>query len=153
VRSAGSLAQLVELIASLGDHGLGLRSLSEAIDTPAGVHIGLFDLIKILSESERAMLVERTQAGLQAAKQKGQKLGCQRNLSQQQIEHTRDLRMPPAARKPLVTSFVVPSQRAKAGRVPWAWDAVALSGTSTTGLGHHGSSILLRFAQSIGYSA
>jgi ABC-type transport system involved in multi-copper enzyme maturation permease subunit len=50
----------------------------------------------------------------------------------------------------LVMSFVVPSQRAKAGRNPETCDAIELSGTSNIHFGHQGSSILFRFAQSMG---
>ena len=48
-------------------------------------------ILGALAEFERSLIVERTQAGLKAAKQRGQKLGRKRSLSDDQREHARAL--------------------------------------------------------------
>jgi DNA invertase Pin-like site-specific DNA recombinase len=71
-RLGRSLAHLVQLIADLGTRGIGFRSLSDPIDT-------------------ESLIVERTQAGLQAAKRRGRKLGRPIKLTAAQVEHARAL--------------------------------------------------------------
>jgi DNA invertase Pin-like site-specific DNA recombinase len=44
-----------------------------------------------LAEFERSLIVERTQAGLQAAKRRGQKLGRKPKLTPAQVVHARQL--------------------------------------------------------------
>jgi DNA invertase Pin-like site-specific DNA recombinase len=44
-----------------------------------------------LAEFERSLIVERTQAGLQAAKRRGRKLGRPIKLTAAQVEHARAL--------------------------------------------------------------
>jgi DNA invertase Pin-like site-specific DNA recombinase len=48
-------------------------------------------ILGALAEFERALIVERTQAGLQAAKRRGQKLGRKPSLSEDQRKHARGL--------------------------------------------------------------
>lgn len=48
-------------------------------------------ILGALAEFERSLIVERTQVGLKAAKQRGQKLGRRPSLSEDQRKHARDL--------------------------------------------------------------
>ena len=48
-------------------------------------------ILGALAEFERSLIVERTQAGLKAAKQRGQKLGRKPSLSDDQRQHARAL--------------------------------------------------------------
>jgi DNA invertase Pin-like site-specific DNA recombinase len=48
-------------------------------------------MLGALAEFERSLIVERTQAGLKAAKQRGQKLGRRPALSPEQRKHAREL--------------------------------------------------------------
>jgi DNA invertase Pin-like site-specific DNA recombinase len=70
-RLARSLKQLIETVEDFGVRGLGLRSLTEAIDTTTAGGKLVFHLFAALAEFERGVIRERTLAGLQAARARG----------------------------------------------------------------------------------
>ena len=70
-RLARSLKQLIETVEAMGEQGLGLRSLTEAIDTTTAGGKLVFHLFAALAEFERGVIRERTLAGLQAARARG----------------------------------------------------------------------------------
>ena len=70
-RLARSLKQLLETVEDLGNRGIGLRSLTESLDTTTSGGTLVFHLFAALAEFERAMIRERTRAGLQAARRRG----------------------------------------------------------------------------------
>jgi DNA invertase Pin-like site-specific DNA recombinase len=74
-RLGRSLKHLIETIQKLEQRGVGFKSLTEHIDTttPAGKLV--FHIFGSLAEFERALLIERTQAGLAAARARGRKGG------------------------------------------------------------------------------
>ena len=51
----------------------------------------LSHLVDLVAEIERSLIVERTQAGIQAAKQRGVHLGRPNRLEPSQVEHARTL--------------------------------------------------------------
>lgn len=73
-RLARSLKHLIELARTFDDRGIQLISLTDNIDTttPAGKLV--FHMFGALAEFERNLIIERTRAGLAAAKARG-KLG------------------------------------------------------------------------------
>jgi len=74
-RLGRSLRHLIGLVEDLKAKGVGLRSLTESIDTrtPGGKLI--FSIFGALAEFERALIQERTLAGLAAARDRGRKGG------------------------------------------------------------------------------
>lgn len=70
-RLARSLKQLIETVEDLGTRGIGLRSLTESIDTTTSGGKLIFHIFAALAEFERAVIRERTVAGLQAARARG----------------------------------------------------------------------------------
>jgi DNA invertase Pin-like site-specific DNA recombinase len=70
-RLARSLKQLVETIEIFGERGIGLRSLTEAIDTATAGGKLIFHIFAALAEFERGVIRERTLAGLRAARARG----------------------------------------------------------------------------------
>jgi DNA invertase Pin-like site-specific DNA recombinase len=74
-RLARSLKQLVETVEEFGTRDIGLRSLTEAIDTATAGGKLVFHLFAALAEFERGVIRERTLAGLQAARARGRKGG------------------------------------------------------------------------------
>lgn len=90
-RLGRSLAHLVQLVADLGGRGIGFRSLSDPIDTESASGRLVLHIMGALAEFERSLIVERTQAGLQAAKKRGRKLGRPTKLTAAQAGHARAL--------------------------------------------------------------
>ncbi|MCA8291871.1 recombinase family protein [Burkholderia vietnamiensis] len=90
-RLGRSLSQLVILMSGLRDRGVHFASLNEAIDTDSPTGMFMFHMIAALAEFERALISERTKAGLAAARHRGSKLGRPRALSAQELEEAKDL--------------------------------------------------------------
>ncbi|EJK84889.1 site-specific recombinase, DNA invertase Pin [Rhizobium sp. AP16] len=83
-RLGRSLVRLVQFVDELGKRGIEFRSLSENIDTTSSGGRLVFHLIAALSEFERALISERTRAGMDAARRKGLHLGRRPVLTTQQ---------------------------------------------------------------------
>ena len=80
-----SLRDLIDVVNSLQDRGVGLRSLQEAIDTTTPAGKLTFHIFAALAEFERDMIRERTSAGLAAARKRGVAIGRPRALTPEQI--------------------------------------------------------------------
>jgi DNA invertase Pin-like site-specific DNA recombinase len=74
-RLARSLKQLIETIELLAAREIGFRSLTEAIETATAGGRLVFHIFASLAEFERAIIRERTRAGLDAARARGRKGG------------------------------------------------------------------------------
>ncbi len=79
------------MLESLKGQGVGFRSLTEAIDTESATCRLLGHIIGALAEFERGLIIERTQAGIKAAKRRSVKLGRKPKLSPPQVQHARVL--------------------------------------------------------------
>jgi DNA invertase Pin-like site-specific DNA recombinase len=90
-RLGRSLSHLVAVLSDLQGKGVAFHSLTEAIDTENAAGRLLGHMMAALAEFERALIVERTQAGLKAAKKRGTKLGRRPSLSDDQRKHARTL--------------------------------------------------------------
>ena len=88
-RLGRSLSHLVTLIAELGARRVNFRSLSDPIDTASSGGRLVMHIMGALAEFERGLIVERTQAGIQAAKKRGVRLGRRPSLTVAQVEHAR----------------------------------------------------------------
>ena len=82
-RLGRSLKHLLDLVADLQRRGLGLISLTHAINTASAQGRLVFNLFASLAEFERELIRERTHAGLAAARARGRVGGRQRGLSEQ----------------------------------------------------------------------
>jgi DNA invertase Pin-like site-specific DNA recombinase len=80
-RLARSLKQLIETVAMLEARGIGLRSLTESIDTTTAGGRLIFHIFGALAEFERTVIRERTKAGLSAARARGRVGGRPAKLS------------------------------------------------------------------------
>lgn len=74
-RLARSLKNLVEIIEDLHRREIGFRSLTEAIDTTSAGGKLIFHIFGALAEFEHSLIIERTKAGLVAARARGRKGG------------------------------------------------------------------------------
>ena len=74
-RLGRSLRHLVEAVNALAERGVGFRSLQENIDTTTAGGKLVFHVFAALAEVERDIIIERTQAGLAAARARGRRGG------------------------------------------------------------------------------
>ena len=84
-RLGRSLNHLVATVAALTERGVGLASLREAIDTSTASGRLVLHVFGSLAEFERALIVERTQAGLAAARARGRTGGRPPLLSAEKL--------------------------------------------------------------------
>ena len=90
-RLSRSLRDVLTLMAQLGDAGTGFRSVTEAIDTTTPAGRMLMHMVGAFAEFERAMLRERTRAGVEAARQEGRVGGRRPKFSPQQQSEIRKM--------------------------------------------------------------
>ncbi len=90
-RLARSMKQLIETIEKLRLRNIGFRSLTEAIDTTTAQGVLVFHMFSALAEFERALIQERTRAGLAAAKRAGRTGGRPPKLSEDDLDVARTL--------------------------------------------------------------
>lgn len=70
-RLGRSLQHLIETVKKLDNRKIGFRSLQESIDTTTSGGKLIFHIFGALAEFERDLIIERTNAGLKAAKARG----------------------------------------------------------------------------------
>ena len=90
-RLARSIAQLIETVRLLEDKKVQLRSLTESIDTSTAGGKLTFHIFGALAEFERALIQERTMAGLAAARAQGRYGGRPRVLDENDIKTAKAL--------------------------------------------------------------
>ncbi|RZN17052.1 recombinase family protein [Escherichia sp. E14S1] len=70
-RLGRSMRHLVVLVEELRDRGINFRSLTDSIDTSTPMGRFFFHVMGALAEMERELIIERTRAGLDAARAEG----------------------------------------------------------------------------------
>lgn len=81
-RLGRSLKHLLDMVAEFEFRGVGLVSLTDAIDTSSAQGRLIFNLFASLAEFERELIRERTHAGLAAARARGRIGGRRPGLSE-----------------------------------------------------------------------
>ena len=77
-RLGRSLRNLIDVVTELETLGIGFRSITESIDTTTSGGKLIFHIFGALAEFERDLILERTQAGLAAARARGRRGGRKR---------------------------------------------------------------------------
>lgn len=90
-RLGRSVKQLVDMVGELHKQGIQLKSLTDAIDTGTPAGRFFFHVMASLAEMERELIIERTRAGLDAAKQLGRKGGRKPKMTSSKIESAKKL--------------------------------------------------------------
>src|SRR6266853_425470 len=90
-RLSRSLRDVLTIMERLGDSGAGFRSLTEAIDTTTPAGRMMMQMVGAFAEFERAMLRERTKAGLDSARREGRIGGRRPKLTPQQQSEIRKM--------------------------------------------------------------
>ncbi|MCT4707217.1 recombinase family protein [Enterobacteriaceae bacterium H16N7] len=83
-RLGRSMRNLVLLIEELRLRGINFRSLTDSIDTSTPMGRFFFHVMSALAEMERELIVERTRAGLAAARREGRIGGRRPKLTAEQ---------------------------------------------------------------------
>jgi DNA invertase Pin-like site-specific DNA recombinase len=90
-RLARSIRQLIQTVEDMEARGVGLKSLTEAIDTSTPGGRLVFHIFGSIAEFERAIIRERTKAGVAAAKARGRAGGRPAKLTGERADHARNL--------------------------------------------------------------
>lgn len=89
-RLSRSLKDLLLILEKIEEAGAGFRSLTESIDTTTPAGRMMMNMVGAFAEFERAIIKERTCAGLKAARAEGRIGGRKQKLSQAQREDIAD---------------------------------------------------------------
>ncbi|GDG01488.1 DNA-invertase [Escherichia coli] len=90
-RLGRSLGDLVKLVTTLEEKGIGFESLQEKIETTSASGKLVFHVFAALAEFERNLISERTRAGLKAARARGRLGGRKPKLKQKDIREIKAL--------------------------------------------------------------
>lgn len=90
-RLSRSLRDVLTIMERLGESEAGFRSLTEAIDTTTPAGRMMMQMVGAFAEFERAMLRERTKAGLDVAREEGRIGGRRPKLTLQQQAEIRKM--------------------------------------------------------------
>ncbi|RYE15820.1 MAG: recombinase family protein [Rickettsiales bacterium] len=85
-RLSRSLKDLLHIIDKFRTMRVGFKSITEEINTTTPAGVMMMHMLGSFAEFERAMIRERTLAGLKSAKEKGKKLGPPQKLNDVQRE-------------------------------------------------------------------
>ena len=90
-RLGRSVRQIVNLVEELKEMGVNFKSLTDSIDTSTPAGRFFFHVMASLAEMERDLTIERTRAGLEAARQLGRVGGRKRKMTDSKLESARKL--------------------------------------------------------------
>lgn len=96
-RLGRSIQDLINIVGSLRQEGIGFRSLHEALDTTTPGGRLVFHVFAALAEFIRELIVQGTHEGLAAARARGQRLGRPPAMNEEQIRHARAMLADPEA--------------------------------------------------------
>ncbi|HHG0616295.1 TPA: recombinase family protein, partial [Klebsiella pneumoniae] len=88
-RLGRSVRDLITLVSELQARGVNFRSLTDSIDTSTPAGRFFFHVMSALAEMERELIVERTRAGLAAAREQGRVGGRRRVMTEVVVERCR----------------------------------------------------------------
>ena len=92
-RLGRSLQHLVKIFHHLIDHEIGIISLQDPIDTSTAQGKLMFNIFSSLAEFEKDLIIERTNAGLNAARARGRCGGRPTGLSKKSMEKAKAAEM------------------------------------------------------------
>jgi len=90
-RLGRSVKNLVDLVGQFQKQGVQFKSLTDSIDTGTASGRFFFHVMASLAEMERELIIERTRAGLEVARQLGRKGGRKRQMTDSKIKSAKKL--------------------------------------------------------------
>ena len=91
-RLGRSVRHLIDLVGELEKRGIGLRSLQEGIDTTTPGGRLVFHVFSALAQFEREIIIERSRAGVAAARARGRVGGRPATMTPAKLSKARQLR-------------------------------------------------------------
>lgn len=88
-RAFRSLIHALKVLEDLEKRGVEFQSLTDQIDTTTAMGRFVYQVRNAFSELERALISERTKAGMAAARARGAIVGRPRKLNDEQVAHAR----------------------------------------------------------------
>jgi DNA invertase Pin-like site-specific DNA recombinase len=96
-RLGRSIKDLIGIVGSLREEGIGFRSLHESLDTTTPGGRLVFHVFAALAEFIRELIVQGTHEGLAAARARGERLGRPPAMTEEQVRHARAMLADPEA--------------------------------------------------------
>lgn len=90
-RAFRSMRHALDLLEFFETHGIEFIALTERIDTSTPMGKFMYHVRNAFSVMERDLISERTKAGIEAARKRGQVLGRPKKLSDEDIEYAKQL--------------------------------------------------------------
>lgn len=90
-RLGRNLKGLIQLIEDLEKQGVNFQSITDGINTSTPAGKFFFHVMGSLSQMERELLIERTKAGLEAARKRGRTGGRKRKMTDSKLETAKKL--------------------------------------------------------------
>jgi len=90
-RLGRNLKGLIEMVEYLEKQGINFQSITDGINTSTPAGRFFFHVMGSLSQMERELLIERTKAGLDAAKKRGRIGGRKRKMTDSKLKSARKL--------------------------------------------------------------
>ncbi len=88
-RAFRSLMDALNILNMLEEREIGFLSLTDTVDTTTPMGRFAYQITNAFAELERALIVERTKAGMEAARRRGVRIGRPPKLNADQITHAR----------------------------------------------------------------
>ena len=110
-RLSRSLKDVLHIMERIGDAGAGFRSITEAIDTTTPAGRMMMQMVGAFAEFERAMIRERTSAGLAAARAEGRIGGRRKNSIPPSAAKSPKASSPAARPAPIWRDFTTSARR------------------------------------------
>ncbi len=90
-RLGSNVRELIQLMDDLRDRGVMFASVSESIDTSMPAGRAMWHMVGVLAALERSLIVERTRAGIRAARARGVRFGRRPKLNANEVRRARAL--------------------------------------------------------------
>jgi len=90
-RLGRSVKGLVDLVNELKNRRAHFKSLADGIDTKTQAGRFFFQVMASLAQMERELIIERTRAGLEAAKRQGRVGGRKRRMTESKVKEATKL--------------------------------------------------------------
>jgi DNA invertase Pin-like site-specific DNA recombinase len=90
-RLGRNVKNLIDFVTKLEENKIHFKSLTDQIDTSSSMGKFFFHIMASLAQMERELIVERTRAGLNAARQRGRIGGRKRRMTSSKIESATQL--------------------------------------------------------------